>query len=172
MRRHEWGLRMAAWARWLDRSIGVVAAGALWLALPMSLLLFLQWPLRDLVARFSTEANDAAQIVFALYVSVAVTYATRCQSHVAADTFASRYSRHARRRIERIAALVVLVPWATFMLAVAWRPSLQSLLQLESFPETFNPGYFLIRVALVLLALLVLAQAILTVAAFGDKGPS
>jgi TRAP-type mannitol/chloroaromatic compound transport system permease small subunit len=158
--------------RALDRFVAAVAAVALWLALPMSLLLFLQWPLRDLVARFSTETNDAAQIVFALYVGVAVTYATRCRSHVAADTFASRYSPRTRRRIERIAALVVLVPWALFMLAVAWRPSLQSLLQLESFPETFNPGYFLIRVALVLLALLVLAQAILTVAPHGDKDPS
>lgn len=158
--------------RALDRFVAAVAAGALWLALPMSLLLFLQWPLRDLIARYSREANDAAQILFALYVSVAVTYATRSRTHVAADTFASRYSPRVRRRIERIAALVVLVPWASFMLAVAWRPSLQSMLQLEGFPETFNPGYFLIRLALVLLALLVLAQAVLTFAAFADKDAS
>jgi TRAP-type mannitol/chloroaromatic compound transport system permease small subunit len=155
---------MAPLLRALDRLIAVVMAGALWLALPMAVLLFLQWPLRDLVARFSREANDAAQIVFALYVSIAVTYATRMHAHVAADAFASRYSARARERIERVAALAVLLPWASFMLAVAWRPTLLSIAQLEGFPETFNAGYFLIRVALVLLALLVLAQAILTIA--------
>lgn len=155
---------MAPLLRALDRLIAAIAAGALWLALPMSLLLFLQWPLRDVVARFSREANDAAQIIFALYVSVALTYATRMHAHVAADAFASRYTSHTRARIERIAALVVLVPWASFMLAVAWRPTLLSVAQLEGFPETFNPGYFLIRLALVLLALLVLAQALVTIA--------
>ena len=33
-------------------------------------------------------------------------------------------------------------------------------LQLEGFPETFNAGYFMIRVALVLLAALVLLEAV------------
>jgi hypothetical protein len=37
---------------------------------------------------------------------------------------------------------------------------MQSVRQLEGFPETYNPGYFLIRIALVTLALLVLVQAI------------
>ena len=148
----------------LDRLIALVIAAALWLALPMSLLLFLQWPLRDLVARFSREANDAAQIVFALYVSVALTYATRSGAHVAADAFAARYPPRAREIIERLGALAVLVPWSVFMLMTAWRPTLNSVLQLEAFPETFNPGYFLIRIALALLALLVLAQAVVTVA--------
>src|SRR5262245_59182828 len=132
---------MAPLLRALDRLIAAVCTAALWLALPMSLLLFLQWPLRDLVARFSRDANDAAQILFAVYVSVALTYATRMHAHVAADAFASRYSAHARARIERIGAAIVLVPWAAFMLWAAWRPTLMSVVHLESFPETFNPGY-------------------------------
>ena len=37
---------------------------------------------------------------------------------------------------------------------------------IEAFPDTFNPGYFLIKFALALLALLVLLQALLD--AFGD----
>ena len=40
---------------------------------------------------------------------------------------------------------------------IAWR----SALLLEKFPETLNGGYFLIKVAAVLLALLTLAQALL-----------
>jgi len=35
------------------------------LALPLALLLFLQWPLRDLVHKFSREANDLGQVAFA-----------------------------------------------------------------------------------------------------------
>ena len=57
------------------------------------------------------------------------------------------------------AALVVLAPWALFILYSTWPVVLQSIGQLEAFPESGNPGYFLIKVALFLLALLVLLQA-------------
>ena len=42
-----------------------------------ALILFLQWPLRDFVQWGSREANDLGQWIFALYVSLAVTFATR-----------------------------------------------------------------------------------------------
>ena len=38
----------------------------------------------------------------------------------------------------------------------------QSIRQLEAFPETFNPGYFLLKAAVVVLALVVAAQALVT----------
>ena len=37
------------WLHRLDRLTGQIIAAAQWLALPLILLLFLQWPLRDLV---------------------------------------------------------------------------------------------------------------------------
>ena len=44
----------------LDRIVGrIIAAGAV-LVLPVSLLLFLQWPLRDTLHAYSREANDLA----------------------------------------------------------------------------------------------------------------
>ena len=63
--------------RLLDRLVDAAVRGAAFLVLPVSLLLFLQWPLRDLVHLYSREANDLAQVLFALYVSVAITQATR-----------------------------------------------------------------------------------------------
>jgi len=45
--------------------------------LPVVLLLFLQWPLRDLVRAWSRDANDLAQWLFALYVAMAFTAAMR-----------------------------------------------------------------------------------------------
>jgi TRAP-type C4-dicarboxylate transport system permease small subunit len=149
--------------RIVGRALDASASGAALLALPLSLLLFAQWPLREWVHAYSREANDVAQILFAFYVSVAITAATRARTHLAAGTDRMRWSR----RIEKIAAIVVLVPWALFVLYASWFSVVQSVRQLEGFPETYNPGYFLIRIALVILTVLVLAQAI--VGAFGPS---
>jgi len=159
------------WLTVLDRTIGAVSAAALALVLPVSLLLFLQWPLRDLVQAYSREANDLAQWLFALYVSVAITYATRMRSHLAADAVARRYPPARRARLYRLASLFVLVPWAVFMLYAAGPMVWQSMLQTERFPETYNPGYFVIKAAVALLALLVLLQALVDLLGESDPEP-
>ena len=153
--------------RWLaivDRLIALAVGGATLLVLPVSLLLFLQWPLREIFQAYSREANDLAQLLFALYVSCAITYATRKGAHLAADALAHRYRASTRAALARAGALAVLVPWAAFMLYASWPIVAQSVRQLEEFPESYNPGYFLVKVALFALALLVLLQALLDVA--------
>jgi TRAP-type C4-dicarboxylate transport system permease small subunit len=147
------------WLRAFDRALGAVTSSGLVLVLPLSLLLFLQWPLRDVVHGYSREANDLAQLLFALYVSVAVTYATRRGAHLAADTFARRYPPRLRGWFGRIASAAIMIPWSLFILYFAWPAMAQSVLQLEAFADTFNPGYFIIRVCVWLLALLVFLQA-------------
>ena len=144
----------------LDRCVAAICSAARWLVLPLSLLLFLQWPLRDAVQAYSREANDAAQVLFALYVAVAITEATRRRSHLAVDAFAHAIAPRWRLRLARAAALVVLIPWSVMLLATGAGSAWQSLLALEGFPETMNPGYFAIRAAGMILAALVLAQAI------------
>jgi TRAP-type mannitol/chloroaromatic compound transport system permease small subunit len=144
----------------LDRTLGRLVTLASVLVLPVSLLLFLQWPLRDWLQAYSREANDLAQVLFAFYVSVAITAATRQHAHLAADAFARRYSGPVRSRLARLSALLVLIPWSAFVIYAAWPSVLQSVRQLEGFPETFNPGYFLIKLALLLLVQLTLLQAI------------
>jgi TRAP-type mannitol/chloroaromatic compound transport system permease small subunit len=153
--------------RWLDRAdraLGTLIGSGRWLVLPVSLLLLLQWPLREWVHAYSVEANDLAQWLFALYVSLALTEATRSRSHLAADSFAQRYAGSTRRRIARAAALLCLVPWSLFILVMSWPSVAQSVAQLERFPETYNPFYFIIRASTWLLALLVLLQALLEAA--------
>jgi len=144
-----------------DRLLARLLSAGMILVLPVSLLLFLQWPLRDLLHAYSREANDLAQLLFALYVSLAITYTSRQHAHLAADSLAQRYSEATRTRLARAASLCILVPWSGFMLYASWPIVLQSVLQLEAFPETFNPGYFVIKLALFLLALLVLLQSLL-----------
>ncbi|MBS0245396.1 MAG: TRAP transporter small permease subunit [Proteobacteria bacterium] len=145
---------------WLDRAVAGVIALTSWLALPVVLLLFLQWPLRDLIHGYSRQANDLGQIFFALFVAVSVTAATRAGTHLAADTLAHRYSDQTRGRLRKIGAVVGLVPWALVILETSHGTIWQSLTGLEAFPDTGNPGYFLIKFALWLMTGIVLMQAV------------
>jgi len=151
------------WLNRLDRLIDGVIAAAKWLALPLVLLLFLQWPLRDIVRCCSREANDLGQIVFALLVAASVTAATRAGSHLAADTLARRYSPRTRQRLRRICAIVALIPWALFIVYASRNFVLQSVLGLEAFADTANAGYFIIKLALWLMVLLVIAQSVVDI---------
>lgn len=126
------------------------------LVLPLALLLFAQWPLRDVVQAGSREANDLAQVLFAVFMAVAVTAATRTGAHLSAAHGAPR-----RTRLRAWALLACVGPWAVFVLWSAWPQVAESLRAMERFPETLNPGYFLIKVALALLVLLVLVDALL-----------
>ncbi len=133
-----------------------LACLAAWLALPMGGLLFAQWPLRDAVGAGSLLANDLAQALFALYVAVAVAHAGARGSHlVARPDLAARQPRFAR-----IGEALCVLPFALVLLATALPPAWRSMWALERFPESLSPGYFAIRVALVLLAVLLVAQAL------------
>lgn len=145
----------------LDRGVARIIGLGRWLVLPVSFLLFAQWPLRDLVHAYALQANDLAQWMFALYVSLALTFATRQRTHLAADGFAHRYAPRTRRRIAALGGFLCVAPWSLFILTVAAPAVWQSVRGLEAFPETYDPGYFLIKAAAWLLALLALAQAAL-----------
>jgi len=147
----------------LDRTVEGVLGVAKWLALPVVTLLFLQWPLRDIVHGYSREANDLGQWLFALYVAASITAATRARTHLAADTVARRYSPGVRERLAQAGALFGLIPWSLVVLATSWKIVLDSTRMLERFPDSFNPGYFIIKLALWLLALLMLTDSIIAV---------
>lgn len=147
----------------LDRLLGRALGAVQWLALPLALLLFLQWPLRDLVHRYSTLANDIAQICFAIYVAASVAAATRAGTHLAADAIAQRYTPRARARLRKIIA-IALVPWALFVSIASRQLVLESVALREDFSQTFNPGYFVIKLALWLMALTVIVQSLIELA--------
>lgn len=151
------------WLDTLDRALGRLIAAGRWLVLPVALVLFLQWPLRDFVQAYSREANDLGQWVFALYVSLAVTFATRERAHLAVDAIAHGYPPRLRAAIRRWGTFLCVAPWALFMSWAVGPTAWRSLLQLEKFSETFNPGYFVIKLAALLLAVLALLQTLLDV---------
>jgi TRAP-type mannitol/chloroaromatic compound transport system permease small subunit len=149
--------------RGLDRLIGTLVAAAKWLALPLVTLLFLQWPLRDLVRVYSREANDLGQVVFAFFVALSVTAATRAGTHLAADILARRYSPRTRRRLNQVGAAIGLLPWALFVLIAGKGAVVSSLRDLEAFQDSGNGGYFLIKVALWVMAAAILGQALVDI---------
>ena len=142
----------------LERFVEIVLAGAKWLALPVVTLLFLQWPLRSIVGLYSREANDLGQWLFALYVAASITAATRAKTHLAADTISRNYSDAMRQWLARAGALFGLIPWSIIVLVTSWSIVRDSTLLLERFPDTGNPGYFIIKLALLILVLLILIE--------------
>ena len=147
----------------IDRTITWVLGAAGWLALPIVVLLFLQWPLRDIFRSYSREANDLGQWIFAIFVAVSVTCATRAGTHLGTDAVARFYPTSVRRALTRLGA-ALLVPWALFVLIGSKDIVLNSIRGLETFPDTNNPGYFLIKTAVWILAGLMLAQAAIDIA--------
>jgi TRAP-type mannitol/chloroaromatic compound transport system permease small subunit len=148
----------------LDRLVAAILSGGQWLLLPVVAFLFLQWPLRDLLKLYSREANDLGQWLFALYVAMAFTAATRAHTHLAADALARLYSAKTRGWLTRLGTLFALVPWALFVVIGGAHLVVPSVRMLEGFPDTLNPGYFFIKLALWLLAGLVLIQAVIDIA--------
>jgi TRAP-type C4-dicarboxylate transport system permease small subunit len=138
--------------RWVTLSAGI-------LLIPLSLLLFVQWPLRDWLQAYSRQANDGGQILFALYAAVAVTAASLSKNHLAIRKPETGAGQE-RGSWRNWALLVCVAPWAVFLMWTAVPQMLRSMAQLESFSEALTPGYFILRMALVLLALLVLVEAV------------
>ena len=147
--------------RFLEQFVETVLAAAKWLALPVVTLLSLQWPLRTIVGLYSREANDLGQWLFALYVAASITAATRAKAHLAADTVSRNYSDATRQWLARAGALFGLIPWSIIVLVANWTIVRDSTLLLEHFPDTGNPGYFIIKLALLLLALLILIEGVI-----------
>jgi hypothetical protein len=141
--------------RWLDWLL----TGASVLVLFLCLLLFVQWPLREWIQLFSRQANDIGQILFSLYAAVAITAASFAGNHLAiARNHGGAASSNGIWR--DWAGLLCVGPWSIFLIWTAVPQMLASVAQLESFSEGNTPGYFILRIALVLLGVLVLVQAV------------
>ena len=157
--------------RTLDRLLSVLK----WLVVPISALLFLQWPLREVLQAYSREANDLGQILFALYAAASVAAASRAGMHLTAAGIAGRYRPRTRRFIAIAGNLGAILPWLAFLVWTGRSMLISSVFALERFQETANPGYFVIKFALLVLAATLLAASIAEMArrtpAHREQGP-
>lgn len=147
----------------LDAGLGYASRAAAFLVIPLAALLCLQWPLRDWVHAYSLQANDTAQLLFGVYISFAIAYAGRRRVHLTPDVVARRYPRRVRELVFKATSSLIMLPWTGFILYAAAPSVWQSVKQLESFPETFNAGYFVLKISVWLLALLLLLQTVVDI---------
>jgi hypothetical protein len=132
------------------------------LVIPLAVLLFAQWPLRDWLQVYSRQANDVAQIVFGLYAAVSITAASVSGTHLALASHKDQ-AINSKSSWRVWAILVSVAPWAVFLLWTSIPQMMASVAHLESFSEGLTPGYFFLRIALVTLPVLVLAQIAVSV---------
>ena len=130
------------------------------LVLPLAFLLFAQWPLRAWVEGYSRDANNIAQIFFALYAAVAITAASRAKAHLAFVGYRKLADRKTTVLWRPWVRLACVGPWAAFILWTAVPQMVESIRVMEKFNEGYTPGYFMMRVALAVLALFVLVHAL------------
>ena len=139
--------------RFIELAVNVVR----WLAIPLAILLALQWPLRDWIGAYSRLTNDIAQIVFAVYIGVAITATTLAGAHFSAH----RIKSHGALDWRRCLLLACVVPWACLVLWSSALPAWASTISLERFGETGHPGFFVLKCAVVVLALFVIIEMLL-----------
>jgi TRAP-type C4-dicarboxylate transport system permease small subunit len=141
----------------LERALDALTRAGMPLAIAVTVLLCLQWPLRDLVHAGSTLANDVAQWLFALYVALSIHHAARHRAHLTARgdlALACDPTSSRRVRWRAVGAALCLLPWGLYLLVTAWPEMTHAVASRERFPETDSPGYFMTHVAMALLALL------------------
>ncbi len=125
------------------------------LSLGVTLLLFAQWPLRESgLGAAAVLANDSAQLMFALYLAAALGWAERRGAQV------TLHPGGRRSRGLRVAGALLPLPWCAWLAVTSAAPAWRAVLSLEHFPESFSPGYFLIRTAALVLALVLGAECL------------
>jgi hypothetical protein len=122
------------------------------LGMPIFLLvvfLWVQWPVRVFATGNPRLINDMGQIAFAYFWVMAFGIACLTQSHLQISNNAA--TTNATRRAW--SSFVLSSPWAIFLFYSAWPLLINSWHENEKFPDSYSPGFYMIKLALVLLAL-------------------
>lgn len=122
----------------------------LFLALPIVLLvvfLWAQWPMRVFASGNPRLINDMGQIAFAYFWVMAFAIACLSQSHLQISNNAAPTKKGRRAWT----GFVLSLPWAIFLVYSAWPLLINSWHENEKFPDSYSPGFYLIKLALILL---------------------
>ena len=119
------------------------------LALPIVLLvvfLWAQWPMRVFASGNPRLINDMGQIAFAYFWVMAFAIACLSQSHLQISNNAAPTKKGRRAWT----GFVLSLPWAIFLVYSAWPLLINSWHENEKFPDSYSPGFYLIKLALIL----------------------
>lgn len=100
-----------------------------------------------------TQANDLAQLVFAMYAALAVNAASAANTHISLQS-EQDLSGVPQASWKIYLQWLCVVPWACFMVWTWWGDVLRSVFGLERFVDSNLPAYFVLKIALLLLVML------------------
>jgi TRAP-type mannitol/chloroaromatic compound transport system permease small subunit len=144
----------------IDAVTDGVGRHAAWLVLIVVVLLFAQLPLREVFGGGHILANDFGQIAHAAFFMFGLAYALRWDRHVRMDVFYRRMSPRRKAAVNLAGTVFFLLPWCILMVWFGWSYAASSAAVLETFPDTWSPGYFMFKVLLVLCIALLALQAL------------
>jgi TRAP-type mannitol/chloroaromatic compound transport system permease small subunit len=148
----------------IDALTEFIGDWAAWLCLGIVGLLFIQVPLREIVHSGHIVANDIGQVVHAAFFMIGIPFAMRHNAHVRVDIFYRRLSERTRAVLDLIGTVLFLLPWVVLLGWYSLPIVLNSVRELEEFPETYTPGYFILKLQLAIFVALVGLQALATIA--------
>jgi TRAP-type mannitol/chloroaromatic compound transport system permease small subunit len=141
-------------ARALDRLIEFASAIFAWFVPLVVAALFLQWPVRQLIGRGHLGLNDAGQVLHATVFLVGVAYAIAVHGHVRLEVFHARFSERGAAWVTLAGHACFVLPWLAILAWYGYDYVRLSLAVWEGFPETWNPGYWTMRIAFSLFVVL------------------
>jgi len=141
-----------------DAIVDTIGRACAWIVLAVIGALFAQWPLRELVGAGHILANDWGQVAHAAVFSIGIAYAMRWDGHVRLDVFYQRLSVRGKALVDLAGSTLFVVPWASIVLWYSVTTTVRSVAALEQFPETWSPGYWMLKVLLLVFTSLLLLQ--------------
>lgn len=142
---------------WTGRSVS-------WLTLLMVLVTFVV-----VVLRYSFDLGwiwlqESVTYMHAAVFMLGISWTLKHQGHVRVDIFYRNFSRRGQATVDLIGTLLLLIPVALFILWSSWEYVYQSWLVLEGSREAGGlPLVYLLKSLMLLLPLLLLAQAVVMV---------
>lgn len=114
------------------------------------------------------ELQDLVTYAFGILIVLAVTYAYWNGRHVRVDVLSNRLGPRVARMVDRVGALLFVLPVFVLLLVDAWPLVAASFAILEGSRETGGlGGLFIVKGSLIAMCLLVILVALITV--FGGK---
>jgi TRAP-type mannitol/chloroaromatic compound transport system permease small subunit len=135
-----------------------------WLVLAVVFLLFVQNPLREYVGRGQFFANDMGQLCHAAVFMIGIAYAWRWDRQVRVDLFYGKMGPRAKAVVNLLGTTFLLLPWLGLVAWEAVPTAIESVRNLEGFPESGSPGFFVMKSLVLAFAAMMGLQAAAVIA--------
>lgn len=152
---------MNAIADAIERFIDWSGRAISWLTLFMVVVTFIVVVLRYLFDSGWIAVQESIGAMHAAVFLIGAAYTLRHEGHVRVDIFYSRFSERARAWVDLCGALFMLMPFMGFIAWISWQYVVESWLVLEGSREAGGlPGVFLLKSLILVMAALLLLQAV------------